>query len=76
MPYERGESHEARIAKALDKLETILRHNQGSNPDDFDYAFNIDYGKAHTNKVPIAAQIRQLLDTETKANAKKQASAD
>ena len=74
--YERGESHEARIAKALDKLETILQHNQGSNPDDFDYTFNIEYGKSHTNKVPIAAQIRQLLDTETKANAEKQATAD
>ena len=67
--YEDGESPEARVAKALDKLETILQHNQGLNPEDFDYEFNLDYGKAHTNKVPIAATIRELLDVETRARA-------
>jgi len=69
--YEDGETPEAQAAKALDKLETILQHNQGSNPDDFDYEFNLDYGKAHTNKVPIAAQIREILDIETEANTAK-----
>ena len=68
--YEDGTSPEARVAKALDKLETILQHNQGSNPEDFDYEFNIEYGKAQTNKVPIAVQIRDLLDVETKAKAR------
>lgn len=71
--YEEGSSPESRAAKALDKLETILQHNQGANPDDFDYAFNIEYGKAHTNKVPIAAEIRNLLDIETKAKARRNA---
>lgn len=68
--YENGDSPEARAAKALDKLETILQHNQGLNPDDFDYEFNLEYGKAHTNIVPIAARIRDLLDVETKAKAR------
>ncbi len=68
--YEDGTSPEARVAKALDKLETILQHNQGSNPEDFDYEFNIEYGKAHTNKVPIAVQIREVLDVETKAKVR------
>ena len=68
--YEDGTSPEARVAKALDKLETILQHNQGSNPEDFDYEFNIEYGKAHTNKVPIALQIREVLDVETRAKAR------
>ena len=67
--YENGESAEARVAKALDKVETILQHNQGTNPDDFDYAFNIDYGRAHTDNVPIAARIRELLDVETAKHA-------
>ena len=67
--YENGTSSEARAAKALDKLETILQHNQGTNPDDFDYEFNLEYGKKHTDKVPIAAQIRELLDIETKNRA-------
>lgn len=30
---------EAKAVKALDKLETILQHNQGLNPSDFDYTF-------------------------------------
>ena len=67
--YEEGKSPEARAAKALDKLETILQHNQGSNPEDFDYGFNLEYGKTHTSKVPIAALIRDLLDVETRAKA-------
>ncbi len=68
--YEAGDSTEARVAKALDKLETILQHNQGLNPEDFDYEFNLDYGKTHTDRVPIAATIRDLLDADTRARAK------
>lgn len=68
--YEDGSSPEARVAKALDKLETILQHNQGRNPENFDYEFNIEYGRTHTNRVPIAATIRDLLDVETKARAR------
>lgn len=67
--YENGESPEAKIAKALDKVETILQHNQGANPEDFDYSFNLDYGKVHTDTVPIAATLRELLDVETEAKA-------
>ena len=74
--YENAHSPEARAAKALDKLETILQHNQGSNPEDFDYEFNLEYGKAHTNKLPIAVRIRELLDTETKAKASKRTHQD
>ncbi len=71
--YEDGSSPEARVAKALDKLETILQHIQGRNPEDFDYEFNIEYGRTHTNRVPIAATIRDLLDVETKARASRRA---
>ena len=35
--YESASSSEARLAKALDKLETIMQHNQGLNPEEFDY---------------------------------------
>lgn len=34
--YEAAATAEARLAKALDKLETILQHNQGKNPEGFD----------------------------------------
>ena len=42
--YEAGETPEARLVKALDKAETIIQHNQGKNPPDFDYVFNLEYG--------------------------------
>jgi putative hydrolase of HD superfamily len=33
--YESATSAEARLAKAMDKLETIMQHNQGLNPENF-----------------------------------------
>jgi putative hydrolases of HD superfamily len=67
--YEGATSTEARIAKALDKLETLLQHNQGANPADFDYAFNIDYGRRFTDAVPLAAELRAIIDVETRQKA-------
>ena len=71
--YENATSLEAKVAKALDKLETILQHNQGKNPESFDYRFNLEYGKSHTDAVPLAAQIRELLDADTAVNAESEA---
>jgi putative hydrolases of HD superfamily len=67
--YEGAATPEARVAKALDKLETLLQHNQGANPADFDYVFNIDYGRAYTDAVPIIAEIRAVIDRETRSHA-------
>lgn len=67
--YESASSPEAQVAKALDKLETLLQHNQGANPSDFDYVFNIDYGRKFTDAVPLAAELRTIIDMETKQNA-------
>ena len=64
--YEAAASLEARIAKALDKLETLLQHVQGANPPDaIDYWFNLDYGKKFTDALPLAAEIRRIIDEET-----------
>jgi putative hydrolase of HD superfamily len=65
--YEAAASPEALVAKGLDKLETILQHNQGRNAADFDYAFNLDYGVRHTSTHPLLAAIRALLDEGTRA---------
>jgi len=51
--YESGSSGEARLAKALDKLETIMQHNQGLNPKAFDYRFNLGYGQQYTGGHPV-----------------------
>ena len=67
--YEAASSPEALFAKGLDKLETILQHNQGRNPADFDYAFNLGYGRKQTSAHPVLAGIRAILDEETRARA-------
>jgi putative hydrolase of HD superfamily len=53
-------------------VETILQHNQGLNPADFDYAFNLTYGLKQTSAHPLIARIRAMLDEETRAHALKQ----
>ncbi len=63
--YEAAASPEARVAKGLDKLETILQHTQGANPADFDYAFNLAYGQRYTAADPLLAALRARLDVET-----------
>jgi 5'-deoxynucleotidase YfbR-like HD superfamily hydrolase len=63
--YEAGSSREGRLAKGLDKLETILQHTQGKNPPDFDYAFNLAYGRRYTSADPILKAVRARLDEET-----------
>ncbi|HRK86422.1 HD domain-containing protein [Alcaligenes faecalis] len=65
--YENASSAEARMVKALDKLETILQHTQGRNPQDFDYGFNLTYGEKYTAIRPFLARLRQILDEKTRA---------
>ena len=71
--YEAAASPEARAAKALDKLETILQHTQGANPPDFDYRFNLGYGRAFTDGHPAIVKLRAVLDRETERLAERDA---
>jgi putative hydrolases of HD superfamily len=68
--YEAVSSPGAKLAKGLDKLETILQHTQGRNPDDFDYAFNLDYGQRYTAADPVLAALRSRLDEVTAQRAR------
>ena len=68
--YEAAASPEAKLAKALDKLETILQHTQGRNPPGFDYRFNLGYGREHTGGPPLIAAIRAELDRATERRAR------
>jgi putative hydrolase of HD superfamily len=68
--YEEARTPEARLAKALDKLETILQHTQGANPPGFDYRFNLGYGRSYTEAPPLVAALRALLDEETERRAR------
>lgn len=66
--YENAVSAEAKAVKALDKLETILQHNQGKNPPDFDYLFNLSYGRNYTDGSPFFETVREMLDGKTRLN--------
>lgn len=63
--YSGNESPEAHLVKALDKAETIIQHNQGVNPPDFDYEFNLQYGAAYFHEDSLMEELRARLDEET-----------
>jgi putative hydrolases of HD superfamily len=67
--YEAARTPEAQVAKGLDKLETILQHTQGQNPADFDYHFNLSYGRQYTTGHPVLVALRELLDRATQERA-------
>lgn len=71
LEYNDNSTPEARLVKALDKAETIIQHNQGANPADFDYAFNLEYGKQYFADNAMLLQLRGLLDGETGENVRK-----
>lgn len=64
--YEAAATPEARLAKALDKLETVLQHTQGKNPPGFDYAFNLGYGQKYTTGHPLIEAFRAIVDRDTR----------
>jgi putative hydrolase of HD superfamily len=68
--YEHAASAEARLVKGLDKIETIIQHNQGKNPETFDYAFNLTYGQKQMQAHPLFAAIRGIIDQDTARRAK------
>ena len=57
---------EGRLVRGLDKLETMLQHAGGANPADFDYAFNLDYGRGRTDAEPLTRALRTLVDEATR----------
>jgi putative hydrolase of HD superfamily len=63
--YENVLSLEAKIAKGLDKLETLMQHQVGINPLNFNYNFNLNYGKEYTNLHPVLKFIREIVDEKT-----------
>lgn len=65
--YNANATPEARLVKALDKAETIIQHNQGINPADFDYRFNLGYGKEYFEDNAFLRVLRTKLDEETAA---------
>ena len=67
--YSAASSDEARFVKGLDKLETIIQHNQGENPAWLDYDFNLEYGAHYTRDDPRLGELRLRVDADTRRNA-------
>ena len=67
--YNEGMTAEARFVKAIDKLETLIQHNQGDNPANFDYDFNLKYGREYTDHDEILRKLRELIDQDTNKRA-------
>lgn len=70
--YAEARTSEAVMAKGLDKIETMLTHSTGSNPADFDYGFNLNYGVEATSRHPLLASIRAQVDARTRKLALEQ----
>ncbi|MEB8805537.1 HD domain-containing protein [Bacillus cereus] len=68
--YNKGETEEAKLVKALDKMETIIQHNQGYTPLDFNHEFNVTYGKEFSLHNPIIKILRNYIENETKNKIK------
>ena len=66
--YERAETEEANYVKSLDKLETLIQHNQGINPAEFNYEFNITYGNELVANNEYLSTLKQMIDVETKSH--------
>ncbi|MEG2867199.1 MAG: HD domain-containing protein, partial [Terrisporobacter sp.] len=64
--YNECSTKEAKLVKAMDKLETIVQHNQGDNPKDFNYEFNLSYGKQYFEDDDILKFMRNIIDEDTK----------
>lgn len=64
--YSAARTPEAQLAKAFDKLETMLQHHLMPSADADFHAFNLTYGVDRTDAFPLTRQIRDLVDKETR----------
>ncbi|MET1414911.1 HD domain-containing protein [Roseibium sp. HPY-6] len=63
--YAQAETPEACLAKAFDKLETILQH-QLMPPQSVEFhEFNMTYGRSRTDVSDLTSQIRDIVDGNT-----------
>ena len=66
--FEAQESREARLAKALDKMETLIQHNEASIDTwlPVEYALNFTYGQAQTDGDPYLSALRAAVNQVTR----------
>lgn len=64
--YADAATPEAQLAKAFDKLETVLQHHLMPGADADFHAFNLTYGRDRTDVFPLTRQIRDRVDEKTR----------
>lgn len=64
--YAEPRTAEARFAKGLDKIETLLQHAIGQNEPGFDYAYNLAYGRTETTRHELLQKLRMVADEMTR----------
>jgi 5'-deoxynucleotidase YfbR-like HD superfamily hydrolase len=69
--YAAASSPEARLAKAFDKLETMLQHKLMPLQNTAFYEFNLHYGRGQTDHHPLTRQIRDIVDDGTRGILRK-----
>jgi len=67
--YEAAETPTAQLAKAVDKLETLQQQATAKLPPDFDLGWNLGYARAYTAQPALIAELRRLLDDQTRDKA-------
>ena len=49
-----------------------MQHNAGKNPSDFNYQFNLEYGKKYFKEDAVLEELRMALDAATRKKVKGQ----
>ncbi len=67
--FNAGETPEARLANALDKLEAVIQHNDAdiSTWEALEYKLNLTYGKDETDHHPFLKTLRKLVEMRTRS---------
>lgn len=66
--FNAGDTREAKLANALDKLEGLIQHNDAdiSTWEPLEYDFNLTYGKKETNDHPFLKTLRASVEEKTR----------
>ena len=73
--YNAAATPTAKLAKAVDKLETLSQQAHAQLPPDFDLAWTLGYARQHTIGHPLIEALRAQLDDETRAAVAQRAQA-
>ena len=76
--YEAQETQEARLVKALDKMEALIQHNESPIETwlPLEYQLNLTYGQAQTDGDPYLKGLRAAINAVTREKIAREAPAE